>query len=134
MNQKWNRLHCFDICDDVCFSPTDTVLTKIQWKLRRLLFFLFIWNVAMDRVIFNWFIYKHVSWNCSKIFRLLQSQFHYILKLKEQTKTTTRSQFSGLGVVWTGHIKTQGTNARKGYCGCVYSAHILKAVLSGRNL
>ena len=28
----------------------------------------------------------------------------------------------------------QGTNARKVNCGCVYSAYILKPVLSGRNL
>ena len=28
----------------------------------------------------------------------------------------------------------QGNNARKVNCGCVYSAYILKPVLSGRNL
>ena len=32
-------------------------------------------------------------------------------------------------------LKTeQGTNARKVNCSCVYTAHILKPVLSGRNL
>ena len=31
-------------------------------------------------------------------------------------------------------IKTQGYDARKVNCSCVYSAYILKPVLSGRNL
>ena len=30
--------------------------------------------------------------------------------------------------------RSQGNNARKVNCGCVYSAYILKPVLSGRNL
>ena len=34
----------------------------------------------------------------------------------------------------TGFWQIQGCNARKDYCGCVYSAYILKPVLSGRNL
>ena len=38
-NQKWNRFHCIYICDDVYISTTDTVFTKIQLKVSRLLFF-----------------------------------------------------------------------------------------------
>ena len=36
--------------------------------------------------------------------------------------------------IQTGDSSMQGNNARKVNCGCVYSAYILKPVLSGRNL
>ena len=39
-----------------------------------------------------------------------------------------------LGSLYTKGNPSQGCNARKVYCGCVYSAYILKPVLSGRNL
>ena len=40
------------------------------------------------------------------------------------------SQMYNFHNVWLG----QGCNVRKVNCGCVYSAYILKPVLSGRNL
>ena len=49
-------------------------------------------------------------------------------------KCITATMFTFLFLTFSDHAKPQSTNARKVNCGRVYSAYILKPVLSGRNL